>query len=85
MAEKTHVSYPKEKRAEAKSKRLGLVTVHVRYANGDQREYQVVAEPEECRFAAWAGALLEHKGIRPVPDLERMVRERIPDPDGASG
>jgi hypothetical protein len=77
MAEKTHVSYPKDLRADAKARGLGLVTVHIAFPDGEQREYQLSAEPHECRFAAWAGALLKHPRIRPLPDLEALVRERI--------
>lgn len=78
-AEKNHVRYEGPLRLEAKAKRLGLVTVHVRFPDGTEHEYQCVATPDECRFAAWAGALVAEPRIRKIPDLQEMVRVEFPD------
>lgn len=71
---KNHVRYEPALRLTAKDQRLGLVTVHVRFPDGTEREYQKAATPEECRFAAWAGALVMDEGIRAVPDLQQLAR-----------
>lgn len=74
---KNHVRYETDLRLRAKKERLGTYTVHVRFPDGSEREYQGVATPEECRFAAWAGALLCAPRIRRLPDLEQVVREDL--------
>lgn len=78
MADKNHVRYEADLRLRAEAARLGLVTVHVRFPDGSQKEYQVAATPDECRFADWAGALVEHREVRPLPDLGEMVKTHFP-------
>jgi hypothetical protein len=46
---------------------------HVRY----DPELRRPATPDECKFVAWAAALVQHREIRPVPDLEEMVRVHL--------
>lgn len=77
MSEKSHVSYSKEVRARAKSEGKGLVTFSVKFPNGTLFEIQGPADPAECKFAQWAGVLFARPDVRPMPDLEQLVREKV--------
>lgn len=76
-AEKSNVRYDPELRRQARDARLGLVTVHVRFPDGREHQVQVSATPDECKFVTWAAALVQHREIRPVPDLEELVRVHL--------
>lgn len=73
----SNVKYNAETKRQARDARLGLVTVHVRFPDGREHEVQVPATPDECRFVTWAAALVQHREIRPVPDLEELVRVHL--------
>lgn len=76
-AKKTRCSYDKELRAEAKAAGRGLITVAITHPNGEREEFQTTGSASDCRFAKWAGAMLEHEEARPLPDLEEFVRTHI--------
>lgn len=72
---KSRVSYPKELREEASFNLRGLVTISVKMLDGSTFEHQMSATVDECQFAKWAAVLLGRPDVRPVPDLEELVRK----------
>ena len=74
---KLRTSYPAELRKQAKAEGKGLVTVSIEFPNGEREERQMVMNAIECRFARWAGVLLQEERSRPIPDLEELVRQHL--------
>ena len=72
---KSRVSYPKELREEANWGPKGLVTIAVTFLDGTKFEHQMAADVDECQFAKWAAVLLGRKDVRPMPQLEDLIRK----------
>jgi hypothetical protein len=75
MATKRRATYPKQLRAEAKSKQHGLCTVSIEFPNGELMEHQGTIDVLQGQFAKWAMALLFCDEVRRRPDLESVVKE----------
>ena len=78
---KSRVSYAKEMRSEASMWLKGLVTISVTLPDGTRHEHQMVADDGECAFAKWAMVMLGREDVRPLPDLEEIIR-RVCQRDG---
>lgn len=74
---KTRVAYPKELKKEAKNPDFGLVTISVTFPDGSRLEEQQVCSASECQFAKWAAACLFADIPRPLPDLQKILRNYV--------
>ena len=76
-AKKRRATYPKDLRAEAKSKQHGLVTVSIEFPNGEVLEEQGTADVLQCQFAKWGMVLLFADEVRKLPHLEQIVLQLL--------
>lgn len=74
---KFRTSYPKELKQAAKAAGKGTFTVSVHLPDGTVHEVQGSADATEARFLRWAAAMVSNRDDRPLPDLERFVREHL--------
>jgi len=74
---KFRTSYPKELKVRAKTEGKGLGTLNLHFPNGTVYEVQGPLEASELRFLQWAMTLASTPSSRPLPDLERFVRETL--------
>jgi len=75
MAQKSRVSYAKDLKAKAKETGNGMATISVTMPDGSRHEGQAVLGPLQCRFAAWAAAMLFCDEVRQLPDLESLINQ----------
>tara|TARA_R110000764_G_scaffold36736_2_gene82007 strand:+ start:33877 stop:34140 length:264 start_codon:yes stop_codon:yes gene_type:complete len=77
---KLRTTYPAGMVNEAKAQGLGVITVSIQFPNGDREERQMEGTALECRFARWAGVLLSEPRVKPLVDLEEIVRDALESP-----
>lgn len=76
-SKKTRVSYPKELRATAKDRQLGVATVHIDFPSGERLEEQGVLTLQQMRFLRWAAAVVFCPEVRDLPDLGATIRRMM--------